>query len=213
MDRVDIDTDGDGITDDSFPIDVSDVKPVGWTFKELNETLAPIFKTEPEHTYNLVMALTTALRSTKEEMEEDAVWDLLANRMQGKNIPDDIARRLINSDQSILYYLTLVQDRQIDRLKKSGYKNNSFWRKFNAARSKGDTQAMVKTVAKHFKRADRKKIIMHGRHGCAGKRTGRAWPGTTNGFLPTGDGNRKKRPSAFTWVISTSSVNGSGLTR
>ncbi len=85
MDRVDIDTDGDGITDDSFPpIDVSDVKPVGWTFKELNETLAPIFKTEPEHTYNLVMALTTALRSTKEEMEEDAVWDLLANRMQGK---------------------------------------------------------------------------------------------------------------------------------
>ncbi|MEN6589709.1 MAG: DUF4861 family protein [Proteiniphilum sp.] len=151
VDRVDIDTDGDGITDDSYPIDVSDVKPVGWTFKELNGTLAPIFKTEPENKYNLVMALTTALRSTKEGMEEDAVWDMLANRMQDKNIPDDIARRLTNSDQSILYYLTLVQDRQIDRLKKSGYKNRSFWKKFNVARSKGDTQAMVKTVAKHFK--------------------------------------------------------------
>ncbi|HAC73856.1 MAG TPA: hypothetical protein DDZ69_04980, partial [Porphyromonadaceae bacterium] len=90
MDRVDIDTNGDGITDDSYPIDVSDVKPVGWTFKELNGALAPIFKTEPENKYNLVMALTTALRSTKEGMEEDAVWNLLANRMQDKNIPDDI---------------------------------------------------------------------------------------------------------------------------
>jgi len=151
MDRVDIDTDGDGITDDSYPIDVSDVKPVGWTFKELNGTLAPIFKTEPENKYNLVLALTTALRSTKEGMEEDAVWNLLANRMQDKNIPGDIARRIINSDQSILYYLTLVQDRQIDRLKKSGYKNRTFWKKFNAARSKGYTQAMIKTVEKYFK--------------------------------------------------------------
>jgi hypothetical protein len=151
MDRLDIDTDGDGVTDDSYPIDVSKVKPVEWTFKELNGALAPIMKTEPGHRYNLVMALTTALRSTKEGMERDAVWDLLENRMQGENVSDDIARRLINSDQSILYYLTLVQDRQIDRLKKSGFENRSFWKKFNAARGKGDTQAMTKTVAKHFK--------------------------------------------------------------
>ncbi len=151
MDRLDIDTDGDGVADDSYPIDVSKVKPVEWTFKELNETLAPIFKTEPEYSYNLVMALTAALQSTKEGMEKDAVWELLENRMQGDNIPDEIAGRLINSDQSILYYLTLVQDRLIDRLKKSGYENRSFWKKFNAARGKGDTRRMAKTVAKYFK--------------------------------------------------------------
>ena len=151
MDRLDIDTDGDGVTDDSYPINVSKVKPVEWTFKELNETLAPVFKTEPEYAYNLVMALTAALRSTKEGMEKDAVWELLENRMQGENILDEIARRLIHSDQSILYYLTLVQDRLIDRLKKSGYENRSFWNKFNAARGKGDTRGMAKIVAKHFK--------------------------------------------------------------
>ena len=151
MDRLDIDTDGDGVTDDSYPINVSKVKPVEWTFKELNETLAPIFKTEPEYSYNLVMALTAALQSTKEGMEKDAVWELLEDRMQGDNIPDEIAGRLINSDQSILYYLTLVQDRLIDRLKKSGYENRSFWKKFNAARGKGDTRRMAKTVAKYFK--------------------------------------------------------------
>ena len=151
VDRLDIDTDGDGVTDDSHPIDVSKVKPVEWTFKELNGALVPILKTEPENRYNLVRALTTALRSTKGGMEKDAVWGLLENRMQGENISDEIARRLVNSDQSILYYLTLVQDRQIDRLKKSGYQNRSFWKKLNAARGKGDTQAMTKTVAKHFK--------------------------------------------------------------
>ena len=151
MDRIDIDTDGDGITDDSYPVNVSKVKSVSWTFNELSSALTPILKVEPEKKYNLVMALTTALRTLKGGMEKDAVWNLLENRMKGDNVSDEIARRLINSDQSILFYLTLVQDRQIDRLKKSGYKNNSFWKKFNAARSKGDTQSMAKAVAKHFK--------------------------------------------------------------
>ena len=71
--------------------------------------------------------------------------------MRCANIDRGISLRLVNSDETLMYYLMLVQDKQIDRLKKSGYKNRSFWKKFNAARSKGDTQAMVKTVEKHFK--------------------------------------------------------------
>ncbi|HHV85054.1 MAG TPA: DUF4861 domain-containing protein [Petrimonas sp.] len=151
MDRVDIDTDGDGITDDSYPIDVSEVKPVDWTFNELNGALAPVLETEPEHEYYLVKALFSALESIGKGTVEDSPWDMVENRMRNKNITDGIAHRLINSDQTLMYYLMLVQDRRIAQLKKSGYKNNSFWREFNTARSKGDTRAMTQTVAKYFK--------------------------------------------------------------
>ncbi|MDI9606409.1 MAG: DUF4861 family protein [Bacteroidota bacterium] len=151
VDRLDIDTDGDGVTDDSYPIDVSKVKPVEWTFKDINAAFSPVMKTEPEKRYLLVKALSAALESVGEGKVTDPVWDMMENSMRGVRIDRVISRRLVNSDETLMYYLTLVQDRQIDRLKKSGYQNRSFWKKFNAARSKGDTQAMTKTVAKHFK--------------------------------------------------------------
>ena len=151
MDRIDIDVDGDGIADDSYSIDVSKIKPVNWTFKDLNGALSPVLKTEPENKYYLVKVLAEALESVKKGSGNDPIGDLVEKSMKGKNISDDIASRLINSDQAILYYLTLLQDSQIAKLKKSGYKNNSFWREFSGARSKGDTQAMTKTVVKYFK--------------------------------------------------------------
>lgn len=151
MDMVNIDTNGDGITDDSYPIDVSKVKPVAWKFKDINGSVAPVLKTEPVNRYLLVKALSSALESVEKGTSATPIWDMMENSMRCANIDRGISLRLVNSDETLMYYLMLVQDKQIDRLKKSGYKNRSFWKKFNAARSKGDTQAMVKTVEKHFK--------------------------------------------------------------
>ena len=71
--------------------------------------------------------------------------------MRDTNISEDIARRLINSDKTMMYYLSLIQDSQIAKLKKSAYKNESFWKNFNAARSQGNTQYMTELVKKYFK--------------------------------------------------------------
>lgn len=151
MDRVEIDIDGDGITDDSYAIDVSKIKPIDWTFKDINSSYARVIKNEPSNKYYLVKALSSALESIEKEMVADPLWDMIENSMRCENIDEDISKRLVNSDQSILYYLNLLQDRLIVKLKKTGYKNSSFWKKFNAARSSGDTQAMKKVVTRYFK--------------------------------------------------------------
>ncbi|MFA7493488.1 MAG: DUF4861 family protein [Proteiniphilum sp.] len=151
MDRMDIDVDGDGIVDDSYNINVSKVKPINWTFKDINGSFAPVLKREPENKYLLVKALSFALESVKKGTAADPVWDMIENSMRCEKIEKDISRRLVTSDETLMYYLTLLQDRHIARLKKTGYKNSSFWKKFNTARGKGDTRAMAKTVRKHFK--------------------------------------------------------------
>lgn len=156
MDRVNIDVDGDSIMDDSYDIDVSGIKPIKWIFKDVNESFAPVLKTEPANKYLLVKALVSAIESIKKGYSVDPVWNMIENSMHNVNISNGIARRLVNSDETLMYYLTLVQDRQIAKLKKLFTGNKSFWKEFNAARKYGNTVAMTKSVNKNFKLKDPK---------------------------------------------------------
>ena len=100
---------------------------------------------------------------------------LIENRMQGAHFSDEIAQRLVDSDETLLYYLTLAADRQIAKLKhwndgnqvnkgmpplSSGDEGSpafwkagsaAFWDAFNAARSAGNTDAMTQAVMDEFK--------------------------------------------------------------
>ena len=156
MDKMTVDVDGDNQVDDSWDIDVSRVKPIKWVFKDLNESFAPVLETEPANKYLLVKALTAALESIKEGAGDEPIWNLVENSMRGGYISDDIAKRLVDSDESMMYYLTLVQDRQIAKLKKIGYKSKSFWKEFTSARVHGNTMAMTQAVTKKFKLKDPK---------------------------------------------------------
>ena len=151
LDRVSIDVDGDSLPDDAYDIDVSKVKSVGWTFRDINQTFVPVLKTEPANQYLLVEALTAALESVEKGAGEDAVWNMIENKMHCANIPDDVARRLITSDETLMYYLALVQDRQIAKLKKLIKGKKSFWKTFNAARTNGNTPGMTQAIIKNFK--------------------------------------------------------------
>lgn len=156
MDRVNIDVDGDSIMDDSYDIDVSGIKPIKWIFRDVNESFAPILKTEPSNKYLLVKALGSAIETIKKGYSEDPVWNMIENSMRNVNISNGIARRLVNSDETLMYYLTLVQDRQIAKLKKLFSGSKSFWNDFNAARKYGNTVAMKQVVNKSFKLHDPK---------------------------------------------------------
>lgn len=150
-DRISVDADGDGTTDDSWDLDVSKVKPVEWTFHDLNEVFAPTLKTEPENKYLLVRTLAAALESVNNGAGDEPVWQLMERGMRGGNFTDDLARRLTGSDETMLYYLMLVQDRLIVRLKNQGCGSPSFWKIFNAARSKGNTMGMMTALTDEFK--------------------------------------------------------------
>jgi len=149
MDHISVDVDGDGQTDDFRGLDVSGIKTVEWTFKDLNSTYAPVISNEPENLYLLNKALNGALGSIRNGSGDDPVWDLIEHKMSG-NFQPDLARRLINSDETMLYYLTLSGDRRITKLKRL-YAAKSFWNAFDLARSKGDTRSMTDLLISEFK--------------------------------------------------------------
>lgn len=151
VDKVGVDIDNDGQIDDSWNLDVSMIKQVQWKFNDMNDVLAPEIKNEPANKYYLVKALAAALESVKKGAGYNAILNLVEKSMRDDSVKADISRRLINSDKTILYYLTLIQDSQIALLKKIGYKNKTFLKKFESARTKGDTQAMTKLVRRSFR--------------------------------------------------------------
>lgn len=152
--RLEIDLDGDGVVDDSFDLYTSDISVIGWNFTDFNKVHVPVLEKEPENRYYLIQALFDALQKEGTGNVTDAVWALLQNRLRGEGYSDALAERMILSDESVLYYLMLLQDRLIGQLKQSGMGSDSFWKRFNSARSAGDTRRMTKEVNRTFNTED-----------------------------------------------------------
>jgi hypothetical protein len=151
MDQVTVDVDGDGKADDSWNTDVSGVKPVKWKFGDINAVYAKILSREPSRLYLLDRTLAMVLESVKPGSSQDQVWDLLQQNMRGVKFTDEVADNLIKSDETMMYYLRLIRDRQVAKLKKVGAGTASFWKSFEAARGKDDTEMMTITLSKIFK--------------------------------------------------------------
>ena len=151
VDTIELDADGDGKAEDSWPIDVSRIHDTRWDFFSINQVYGPVIEQEPEAKYQLVQSLILTLESAQKGLEEDSVFHLLQNRFEKGGIYEKHARQLIHSDESILYYLTLVQDRLIVKLKQSGLGSDGFWQKFNQTRSRGNTSDMIKVLNQEFK--------------------------------------------------------------
>jgi hypothetical protein len=66
---------------------------------------------------------------------------MIEDRMRLDHLPVGLSGRLINSNESILYYLTISADWKIAELKKLD-PGNSFWKAFDVARSYGDMMEM-----------------------------------------------------------------------
>ncbi|MEL7587570.1 MAG: DUF4861 family protein [Prolixibacteraceae bacterium] len=152
LDRLTIDVDGDNNADDSCQLDVANVQSVDWVFREINAVFGAVVKTEPQQLYLLNRSLRAALESIDKNSNPEPIWELLNQRMRGGDwISDDMADRLINSDETVMYYLRLVRDRQIARLKELYTGNKSFWKNFETIRSKDDSKAMTSLLVKTFK--------------------------------------------------------------
>ncbi len=150
LDLIYIDTDGDGKADDSVSLDISHIRPIGWSFGNLNDAYGPVVSSEPAYLYALNQALTAALNTLLSKPDRDEVWSLMENSMRTDHYPGFIAHRFINSDESMLYFLSLSADRKIVRLKKAYPGKITFWSAFNTARSRGDTKAMAGIIAEEF---------------------------------------------------------------
>lgn len=150
IDYITLDIGYNGIIDDAWAIDISDVKPIPWTFEELNSVYEPVLAQMPARKYVLNKALIAVLKSIKKDTEEDPVWTLVQQKMKNENFTPDVVRKLTDSDESTLFYLNLVCDRQIAKLKKLKAGSSSFWKAFYAARGKNDVESMIIILCKEF---------------------------------------------------------------
>lgn len=151
MDQITVDVDGDGKVDDSYQLDVSNSKPIKWKFEEINTAFGSVVANEPRKLYLLDKMLTMALESTRKNAGKDPVWDLLQQNMRGANFSEEVAGSLITSDETVMYYLRLIRDRQIAKLKKLGAGSISFWKNFETARGKDNSETMTRLLSKLFK--------------------------------------------------------------
>lgn len=150
LDKITLDIGYNGVIDDSWNIDISDVKPVPWTFEGLNSVYEPVLAYMPARKYLLNKALNAVLKSIKKNTEEDPIWTLVQQKMKNGNFTADISKKLTGSDESVLFYLNLVCDSQIAKLKKWKAGSSSFWKAFYTARSKNDIESMIALLCKEF---------------------------------------------------------------
>ena len=150
-DKLTVDVDGDGKVDDSWNIDVSGVKPVDITFKEINKAFGPVVSNEPSRLYLLDRMLDLVLESSQKGAGQEPVWDLLQQNMRGAKFTEEVANCLISNNETVMYYLRLVRDRRIARLKKLGVGSGSFWKSFDATRSKDNSETMTLLLHKMFR--------------------------------------------------------------
>ncbi len=148
-DKVSIDVDGDTKFDDSYNLDVTRIKLVDWNFQGINAFVAPVIKNSTPQLYYLSKVLAYALEKVNKGAGNDPVWNFLENKMHGNYLPDDLERRLLMSDESMLYYLRIIADKRIVKLKET-CKRKNFWSVFDSARSKGDLGKMAELVSAEF---------------------------------------------------------------
>lgn len=149
VDKVLVDTNGDGKWDDSWILNVSDNKAVGWNFNDLNSAYSCVVSMEPARLYALNVILSQALKSKNKSDAGSSIWSMIENKMKCKNLTDDLSKRLLDSNESMLYYLRLCADCRICELKKS-YTHKSFWKAFGTLRGNGDTKSMSELLSKEF---------------------------------------------------------------
>ena len=151
MDQMTVDIDGDDKVDDSWNTDVSGVKLVKWKFEDVNAAFAPVVLNEPPRLYLLDKMLTKVLESIRKNAGQEPIWDLLQQNMRGAKFSEEVAHSLINSDETIMYYLRLIRDRQIAKLRKLGAGSKSFWKTFETARGKDNSEKMISALNKMFR--------------------------------------------------------------
>ncbi len=149
VDKLMVDVNGDGKWDDSWKLNTANDKTLQWNFDDLHSAYGGVVALEPQRLYSLNKLLAEALKAKVKGAAEDDVWAMIENKMQCKDLTNDLSQRLLKSDETMLYYLRLSADRRIAHLKEL-YPNKSFWEQFAGFRGNGNTKAMYQLVAKQF---------------------------------------------------------------
>ncbi len=152
VDHVTFDIDDNGTIDDQWDIATNQIQNVSYEWQAFHDTYMPVLTTYMPQLYDLDRYLAAALESVQAGSSTDALWTLIDNKFVGGNLESWKTQKFVNCDTTLLYYLELVRDRRIYKLKTlaAGATYTSFWTAFNAARTAGDTATMASLLQSQF---------------------------------------------------------------
>ncbi|MCE5231438.1 DUF4861 domain-containing protein [bacterium] len=150
LDHVTLDADGNGTTDDQWDIATNAVQALPYEWQAFHDAYAPVLRDYPAQLYDLDRSLAAALEVAHPGSSTDAVWSLIENKFTLSTIPEWKRVKFLNSDVSLIYYLELVRDRQIIKLRSYAGSDTYFWSVFNAFRTSGMIEAMAWQVRQSF---------------------------------------------------------------
>ncbi|MCE5231542.1 DUF4861 domain-containing protein [bacterium] len=152
VDHINFDIDNNGTTDDQWDIATNQIQNVSFDWQQFHDIYTPLENSFPAQLYDLDRSLAAALETVQAGSSTDAVWTFVENKYSNSSIPEWKRLKFLPQNNTLMYYLELVRDRRIYKLKTlatgSGY--TAFWTSFNAARTTGDTSTMASLLRSRF---------------------------------------------------------------
>ena len=140
IDRWEFDANGDGTVDDTWTSAGASHADLPYTWSALHAAVMPVLTHGLDDLFALVRALQHALALHGVE-EPDPMWQFMTSGFDSPALDADVRQRLTGSRQTWFYYLDVLKDRMIVRLKRA-HPDEDFWTAFDALRPSGSYDAM-----------------------------------------------------------------------
>ena len=141
LDTWTVDVNADGTPDDTWTAAGAEVREVAWNWASVNAVRMELAGYLPQSLLGLTLRLEQAVAAAGADPHADPVCQLVRSSFTSPAISPELRRKLMSSDESVLYYLDLVKDRLIAQLKTVA-PDAPIWAAFNEARGRGDLAAM-----------------------------------------------------------------------
>ncbi len=141
IDTWNLDANADGSVDDSWTASGSSAQDIPWTWADVSAAQKSIMASVPQALLSVTYRLEQALTKVGSDPNSEPVAQLLRNNLNAPAIGGALRQKLINSDESMRFYLDVLKDRLILQLKGAA-PDGAYWPEFNGARGRGDLGAM-----------------------------------------------------------------------
>lgn len=145
IDTWQFDADGDGAPDDTWTAGDAPYTDLPYTWSALHATVMPVLDNGLEELFALVNTLERALAQAG-QADADPISRFVRGGFDAPPLDMDLRERLIGSRQTWFYYLDVLKDRLILRLKQAR-PDPEFWEGFDALRASGDYTGMQRHIA------------------------------------------------------------------
>ena len=144
IDRWQFDANGDGIVDDTWTAGGAPLIDLPYTWSTLHAAVTPVLDRGLDDLFALVNALRYALDHYGVE-EADSIDRFLRSGFDSPLLDAELRQRLIGSRQTWFYYLDVLKDRLILRLKQA-HADTDYWAAFDALRASGSYDALRRHI-------------------------------------------------------------------